>query len=170
MCSSDLAVVGPYLHVGTTGGFYYVLNRSSGAVTRELDLHEPVFSAPAVGQDRVYVATLGARVIALTPEGEQVWDWDFVRSVVGFEGNRWSGEDWLKSRGDRVTWKDHFVCSRDLCLVGRTVVLPAGGRTVFLEDRGAEPALISAAAIPEYAGSEYPATFGQSARSGRAHV
>ena len=30
-------------------------------------------------------------------------------------------------------------------------------------DRGAEPALISAAAIPEYAGSEYPATFGQSA-------
>lgn len=157
------AVVGPYLHVGTTGGFYYVLNRASGAVTRELDLHEPVFSAPAVGQDRVYVATLGARVIALTPEGEQVWDWDFVRSVVGFEGNRWSGEDWLKSRGDRVTWKDHFVCSRDLCLVGRTVVLPAGGRTVFLEDRGAEPALISAAAIPEYAGSEYPATFGQSA-------
>jgi outer membrane protein assembly factor BamB len=157
------AVIGSRLHVGTTGGLYYVLDRTTGAVIRQLDLREPVFSAPAVGQDRVYVATLGARVLALTADGEQIWDWDFVRSVVGFEGNRWSGEDWLKARGDRVTWKDHFVCSRDICLVGRTVVIPAGGRTVFLEDRGAEPVLVTAAAIPEYVGSEYPATFGQSA-------
>lgn len=108
------AVIGDRLHIGTTGGLYYVLDRGTGAVIRQLDLREPVFSAPAVGQDRVYVATLGARVLALTADGEQIWDWDFVRSVVGFEGNRWSGEDWLKVRGDRVTWKDHFVCSRHL--------------------------------------------------------
>lgn len=157
------AVIGNRLHVGTTGGLYYVLDRMTGTVIRQLDLREPVFSAPAAGNDRVYVATLGARVLALTADGEQVWEWDFVRSVVGFEGNRWSGEDWLRVRGDRVTWKDHFVCSRDICLVGRTVVIPAGGRTVFLEDRGAEAALLTAAAVPEYAGSEYPATFGQSA-------
>lgn len=53
------AVIGNRLHVGTTGGLYYVLDRITGAVIRQLDLREPVFSAPAVGQDRVYVATLG---------------------------------------------------------------------------------------------------------------
>ncbi len=62
-----------------------------------------------------------------------------------------------------MTWKDHFVCSRDICLVGKTVVMPAGGRTVFLEDAGDGPKLRAVGVIPAYAGSEYPATFGQSA-------
>ena len=60
--------------------------------------------------------------------------------VTRFDGNRWSGADWLAHRKDRVTWRDHFVCSRDICLVGKTVVMPAGGRTVFLEDTGKQPA------------------------------
>ena len=61
--------------------------------------------------------------------------------VVGFDGDRWSGAAWLAFRGDRVTWRDHFVCSRDLCLVGKTVVVPAGGRTIFLDDAGPTPQL-----------------------------
>ena len=157
------AVVGRYLHVGTMAGYYYVLDRTNGAVIREIDCGEPIFSAPVVGTDRVYFATLGARVHALKPDGEPVWTWDFVTEAVGFEGNRWSGADWLASRGDRVTWRDHFICSRDICLVGSTIVLPAGGRTVFLEDAGASPRLRVLGEIPEYAGQEYPATFGQSA-------
>ncbi|MEY3174478.1 MAG: hypothetical protein RLZZ436_2392 [Planctomycetota bacterium] len=165
------AVIGPWLHVGTTSGYHYVLERTTGRVERELDLGEPILSAPAAGRDRVYVATLGAKVHALEPDGKPVWEWDFVRSVVGFEGNRWSGADWLKERAGRVTWKDHFVCSRDICLIDRTVVIPAGGRTVFLEDQGSQPILKAAAAIPEYAGNEYPATFGQSAdETGRVYV
>src|SRR5690606_28102457 len=56
-----------------------------------------------------------------------------------------------------------FVCSRDICLIGRTVVIPAGGRTVFLEDAGNEPQLRAVGQIPSYDGSEFPATFGQSA-------
>ena len=91
------------------------------------------------------------------------WTWDFVKEVVGFDGNRWSGADWLASRKDRVTWRDHFVCSRDICLVGKTVVVPAGGRTVFLEDAGDSPRLRVVGEIPAYDGKEYPATFGQSA-------
>jgi outer membrane protein assembly factor BamB len=157
------AVCGRFLHVGTTAGYYYVLDRDSGEVVREIDCHEPIFSAPALGEGRVYFATLGAQVYAVEPDGKQVWTWDFVKEVVKFDGNRWSGEDWLQDRQGRVNWKDHFVCSRDLCLVGKTIVIPAGGRTVFLEDAGSAPKLRVAGEIPSFDGAEYPATFGQSA-------
>ena len=157
------AVVGNYVHVGTTAGYYYVLDRNSGNVVKEIDCREPIFSAPAVGDDRVYFATLGAQVYAVEPDGEVIWTWDFVKEVIQFEGDRWSGADWLAHRKERVTWRDHFVCSRDICLVGKTVVMPAGGRTIFLDDDGDAPKLRTIGLIPSYAGSEYPATFGQSA-------
>lgn len=157
------AVAGKYLHVGTAAGYYYVFDQATGKVVKEIDCGEPVFSAPVVGADRVYFATLGAQLHAVGFNGAFVWKWDFVKEVVGFHGNRWSGADWVAFRGDRVTWKDHFVCSRDICLVGRTVVMPAGGRTVFVEDAGASPRLRVVGEIPLYAGKEYPATFGQSA-------
>jgi outer membrane protein assembly factor BamB len=157
------AVIGKYVHVGTTAGYIHVLDRDTGAVVREIDCREPILSSPAAGAERVYFATLGARVYALKPDGELVWTWDFVKEVVKFDGNRWSGEEWYKARQNRVNWRDHFVCSRDICLVGKTVVMPAGGRTVFLEDAGDQPQLRAAGVIPAYAGSEFPATFGQSA-------
>lgn len=160
---SSPAVAGGYLHFGTTSGYYYVLDRHTGQVVTEIDCRESIFSTPAVGGDRVYFATLGSRVFAVTHDGKPVWEWDFVKEVIGFQGNRWSGEDWVAFRGDRVTWKDHFVCSRDLCLVDRTVVVPAGGRTLFLEDTGDAPKLKATGEIPNFAGSEFPATFGQSA-------
>ncbi len=157
------AVVGNYLHVGTTSGYYYVLDRNSGDVVKEIDCREPVFSAPAVGVDRVYFATLGARVYAVEPDGKVDWTWDFVKEVIQFDGDRWSGEEWLAHRKERVTWRDHFVCSRNICLVGKTIVMPAGGRTIFLDDAGDTAKLRIVGEIPKYAGSEYPATFGQSA-------
>jgi len=157
------AISGEFLHVGTTAGYYYVLNRATGDVVREIDCREPIFAAPAAGKDRVYFATLGAQVYAVEPNGELAWSWDFVKEVVKFNGNRWSGEDWLKDRQGRVNWKDHFVCSRDICLVGKTIVIPAGGRTVFLDDAGASPKLRVVGEIPNFDGAEFPATFGQSA-------
>lgn len=157
------ALIGQYLHVGTMAGYYYVLDARTGKPVKELDCGEPIFSAPAVGNDRVYFATLGAHVYAVAPNGTVKWTWDFVKTVIGFKGNRWKGSDWLAFRGDRVNWRDHFVCSRDICLIGRTVVMPAGGRTIFLEDTGDRPKLRTVTAIPNYVGSEYPATFGQSA-------
>jgi outer membrane protein assembly factor BamB len=160
---SSPAIAGRFLHFGTTAGFYYVLDRATGTAVAEIDCKEPVFSTPAVGKDRVYFATLGSRVHAVTLEGVPVWQWDFVKEVIGFKGNRWSGEDWVAFRGDRVTWKDHFVCSRDICLIDRTIVIPAGGRTLFLEDAGEAPRLRATGEIPNVAGKEFPATFGQSA-------
>ncbi|MFT7644197.1 MAG: outer membrane protein assembly factor BamB, partial [Pirellulaceae bacterium] len=157
------AIVGRYVHVGTTAGYYYVLDRDSGKVVNEIDCGEPIFASPAAAEDRVYFATLGAQVYAVEPNGEIVWTWDFVKEVIQFDGNRWSGEEWLEHRKDRVTWRDHFVCSRDICVVGKTVVMPAGGRTIFLDDAGDTAKLRSVGLIPDYAGSEYPATFGQSA-------
>ena len=157
------AVIDGFVHVGTMAGFYYVIDLASGGLIHKIDCGEPIFASPVVGDGRVYFATLGARVYAVTPRGEVIWTWDFVNEVIGFEGNRWSGEDWLAFRGDRVTWRDHFVCSRDICLVGKTVVMPAGGRTIFLDDTGDAPRLREVGIIPEYVGSEYPATFGQSA-------
>src|SRR5262249_42023793 len=165
------AVIGKYVHVGTTAGDLYVLDRDTGALVRAIDCREPIFSSPAAGADRVYFATLGARVYALEPNGKLVWTWDFVKEVIKFDGNRWSGEDWLKERKKRVTWRDHFVCSRDICLHGKTIVMPAGGRTVFLEDAGTRPRLRAVGIIPQYDGSEYPATFGQSAdQAGNVYV
>ncbi len=178
---SSPAIAGKWLHFGTTAGFYYVLDRDSGAVAAEIDCGEPIFSTPVVAKDRVYAATLGAQVLAMTFEGKQLWKWDFVKEVIGFDGNRWSGESWaafcekrmlatLKpgtkptSSDGRVTWKDHFVCSRDICLIkNNVVVIPAGGRTLFLEDTGTAPKLKATGEIPEWAGKEFPATFGQSA-------
>ncbi|MEO2008697.1 MAG: PQQ-binding-like beta-propeller repeat protein, partial [Pirellulaceae bacterium] len=157
------ALVGKYVHVATMAGYYYVLDCDSGSVVKEIDCREPLFAAPVVGKNRVYFATLGARVYAVEPNGSVVWVWDFVKEVVGFDGNRWSGEDWLAFRGDRVTWRDHFVCSRDICLLGDTVVMPAGGRTVYLSDAGDSPKLRAIGEIPDYVGREFPATFGQSA-------
>lgn len=142
---SSPAIAGNRLHFGTSSGFYYVLDRGNGSVVAEIDCGEPIFSTPVVAKDRVYVATLGAQVLAMNFEGKPVWKWDFVNEVVGFEGNRWSGESWaafcekrmlasLKpgtqptSSDGRVTWKDHFVCSRDICLIkDRIIVVPAGG-------------------------------------------
>ncbi len=165
------ALFGRYLHVATMMGDYYVLDCGSGAVVRQLNFGEPIFASPVAGQERVYVATLGAQVHALMPDGEEVWHWDFVREVIKFPGDRWNGSDWLAFRGDRVTWKDHFVCSRDICLVDQTIVMPAGGRTVFLEDTGQAPKLAAVAEIPAYLGKEFPATFGQSAdQRGRVYV
>ena len=157
------AVIGNYLHVGTMAGFYYVLNVENGDVVKRIDCGEPIFASPVIGADRVYFATLGAQLHAVKPDGEAVWTWDFVKEVVGFDGDRWKGEDWLAFRGDRVTWRDHFVCSRDICLVGKTIVMPAGGRTVFVDDAGDKPKLRVVGEIPSFAGNEYPATFGQSA-------
>jgi outer membrane protein assembly factor BamB len=159
---SSPAVAGKYLHFGTTAGRYYVLDRKTGAVVREIDCRDPIFSAPAVGADRVYFATVGARVYAVGFDGAVAWTWDFVKEVVKFDGDRWSGEAWLKHKKDRVTWRDHFVCSRDICLKDRTVVVPAGGRTVFLDDAGDRPAVRVVGEIPNYDGGEFPATFGQS--------
>jgi outer membrane protein assembly factor BamB len=178
---SSPAIAGQYLHFGTTAGIYYVLDRNTGAVVKEIECGEPIFSTPVIGKDRVYFATLGAQVYAITNEGEVKWKWDFVKEVVGFDGNRWSGEEWAKfcekrmlatlkpgtkptSSDGRVTWKDHFVCSRDICLIkGNTVVMPAGGRTLFIEDTGDAPKLKATGEIPEWSGKEFPATFGQSA-------
>ena len=149
---SSPAVVGKYLHVGTTAGYYYVLDRATGSVVREIDCHEPIFCSPAVGDHRVYFATLGAQVYAVEADGAVAWKWDFVKEVIGFDGDRWRGEDWLKQRPDRVTWRDHFVCSRDLCLIDKTLVIPAGGRTVFLDDAGSEAKLRIVGEVPAYEG------------------
>jgi len=164
-------VIDGYVHLGTMAGFYYVLNRSDGTLVRRVDCGEPVFAAPVAGDGRVYFATLGARLYCLQPDGVTHWEWDFVREVIGFEGDRWKGDEWLAFRGDRVTWRDHFVCSREICLLGKTVVMPAGGRTVFVNDGGATATLEHVGEVPDYVGKEYPATFGQSAdENGRVFV
>jgi outer membrane protein assembly factor BamB len=159
---SSPAIVGPNLHFGTMAGSYYVLDRRDGSVVREIRCDDPIFSAPAVSNGRAYFATVGACVYAVEEDGQVAWTWDFVREVVGFDGDRWDGQQWLAFKDGRVTWRDHFCCSRDLAAHGRTVVVPAGGRTVFLQDDGDRPRLRAVGEIPRNAGSEYAAAFGQS--------
>ncbi len=138
---SSPAIAGRYLHFGTTAGSYYVLDRESEKVVKEIRCGEPIFSTPVVGEDRVYFATLGSHVFAIEPDGTVCWTWDFVKDQFGFAGDRWSGKDWVRHKGERVTYDEQFCCSRDLALHGRTLVLPAGHSVVWLEDAGSRPEL-----------------------------
>ena len=154
---SSPAFVDGYIHFGTTSGFYYVLDADDGSVVKEISLDEPVFSAPVVGADnRVYFATLGSRVYAVDPKGTIAWEWDFVREVLVFEHDRFSGETWAK-RKKRVTWREQFCCSRNIALHKKTLVIPAGGSIVWLEDAGDHPELTQV-----YAPKESPSTLGLS--------
>jgi len=168
---SSPALAGRYVHFGTMAGSYYVLDAASGAIVKEITCGEPIFSAPVVGEDRVYFATLGSRVYALQPDGTVCWTWDYVKEKLGFTGGRWSGEAWAKHKGGRVTWRDQFCCSRDIALHGKTLVIPAGGQIVWLEDLGEKPELRLAGSVPSYKGGEAPATFGLSLdETGAAYV
>lgn len=133
---SSPAVAKGYLHFGTMAGVYYVLDADSGAVTKTIDCGEPIFSCPVLTNGRVYFATLGSKVYALEPDGTVCWVWDFVKDRFGFSGDRWSGRDWLRHKGSRVTRDEQFCCSRDMAAYGRTLVIPAGGSVVWLEDEG----------------------------------
>ncbi|MHC4432912.1 MAG: outer membrane protein assembly factor BamB family protein [Planctomycetota bacterium] len=106
------AVANGYLHFGTMAGSYYVLDADSGAVVKEIECGEPIFSSPVVSNGRVYFATLGSQVCALEPDGTVCWVWDFVKEQFDFEANRWSGRDWLEHKGSRVTAREQFCCSR----------------------------------------------------------
>jgi outer membrane protein assembly factor BamB len=135
---SSPAIAEGYLHFGTMAGSYYVLAADSGAVVKEIACGEPVFGSPVVANGRVYFATLGSRVYALEPDGTICWVWDFVKEKLGFTGNRWSGSDWLKHKAARVTPNEQFCCSRDIAAYGKTLIIPAGGSVVWLEDLGDE--------------------------------
>ena len=136
---SSPAIAGNYLHFGTMAGSYYVLDAASGVVIKEIIYGEPIFSSPVVANGRVYFATLGSRVYALEPDGTIAWVWDFVKERLGFTGDRWSGQDWLKHKKERVTPNEQFCCSRDIAAIGKTLVIPAGGSVIWLEDLGDKP-------------------------------
>ena len=155
---SSPAIVGGYLHFGTTAGSYYVLEAESGRPVKKIETGDPILSAPAVGGGRVYFATLGSRVYALKDDGETCWVWDFVGQRLDFSGDRWSGQDWLRIRG-RAGWREQFCCTRDVAIIGKTVVVPAGGTISWLEDAGDRPDL---RATYGGAGREAPATLGLS--------
>ena len=133
---SSPAIADHYLHFGTMAGSYYVLDRTSGAIVEEIPCEGPILSAPVVANGRVYFATLGSRVYALEPDGTVCWAWDFVKDRFGFTGNRWSGADWLKHKGSRMTPSDQFCCARDITAYGKTLVIGAGGSVIWLEDLG----------------------------------
>jgi outer membrane protein assembly factor BamB len=132
---SSPALSGQYLHFGTMAGSWVVLRAADGTLVRELRVGEPILSSPVVANGRVYFATLGSRVYALTPEGSLLWKWDYVKEELKFEGDRWSGESWLGYRHSKLRQGDQFLCSRDLA-ASKHLVVPAGGSLVWLEDMG----------------------------------
>jgi len=159
---SSPAVAGGFVHFGTTAGSYYVLDAADGKVVAQIACGEPIFSAPVVAGDRVYFVTLGSRVHALRPNGEVCWTWDYVKERLAFNGDRWSGDAWCKHREGRATWRDQFCCSRDMAVYGKTLVIPAGGETVWLEDAGEKPTVLGAGQVQNFKGDESPGTFGLS--------
>jgi outer membrane protein assembly factor BamB len=143
-------------------GKYYVLDCANGAVVKEIACGEPIFSTPVVVNERVYFATLGSKVYALKADGSISWTWDFVREVLGFSGDRWSGAQWLEQKQRRVTWRDQFCCTQDIAAHNDLVVLPVAGSAVVLRDLGTRAELQVQKPIPAYLGSENPGLFGTS--------
>ena len=137
--SSPALVSGKYVHFGTTGGRYYVLRARDGKLVRKIDCGEPIFSCPIVIGDRVYFATLGAKVFSLDPDGKVRWIWDAVKNFFSFSGDRWDGKAWLKHLGTRVGNEHRFCCARNIAGIDGTVIVPTGGRIVWLEDEGEKP-------------------------------
>ena len=156
---SSPAVVNGFVHFGTTAGNYYVLRASTGEVVAKIAVAEPIFSSPVIADDQssVYFATLGSRVHAVTPEGRVKWTWDYVREILKFTGDRWSGAEWAAHKKGRVSWRDQFLCSRDMSAHGKTLVVPTGGTIVWLDDAGDRPVLRAG-----YTPKESPATYGLS--------
>jgi hypothetical protein len=152
-------------------GSYYVLDRAGGDVVKKIECGEPIFSAPVVVGGRVYFATLGSRVYAVEPDGSIRWTWDFVKEVLKYDGDRWSGEQWCKHKGGKVTWRDQFCCAIDIAAVDKKIVVPVAGSLICLSDLGNRAELSASVAVPAYAGSEKPAIFGLSiAGDGSAYV
>ncbi|MBW8040903.1 MAG: PQQ-binding-like beta-propeller repeat protein [Planctomycetes bacterium] len=137
---SSPVIMGDYVHFGTMAGSYYVLDAAKGSLVKEIRCGDPIFSTPVAGTQHVYFATLGSRIYCLEPDGTLCWTWDFAKEILGFEGDRWGGEDWLNQRG-RATWQSQFCCSRNLALHGNILVVPAGGMVIWLEDLGDKAAL-----------------------------
>ncbi|MCX7886481.1 MAG: PQQ-binding-like beta-propeller repeat protein [Verrucomicrobiae bacterium] len=161
--TSSPALANGHLHFGTMAGRYYVLDAATGQLRKEIFCGDPILAPPVVTQDRVYFATLGARVYALTATGEICWIWDFVKEVLRFSGDRWSAADWLAhKKGGRVNWQDQFSASTGLAALGKQIVLPAGGRVAWLHDDGPKASLVAIGEIPAHSGREYPALFGLS--------
>src|SRR6185436_9859484 len=133
---SSPALAGKYLHFGTMAGSWIVLDAATGTLVKEHRVGEPIFTSALAANGRVYFATLGSRVHALTPEGILRWTWDYVKEELKFDGDRWSGESWLKFRNGPLRQGDLFLCSRDLAATDRHVLVPAGGALVWLEDLG----------------------------------
>jgi outer membrane protein assembly factor BamB len=154
---SSPAVVEGYVHFGTMAGQYFVLDARDGRVVRQIECGEPVFSCPVAGPGGVYFATLGSRVFALSPQGQVRWTWDYVREVLKFPGDRWSGQDWLDFKKERVSWREQFLCSREMAVHGHTLVVPAGGSIVWLADRGDQAQMLGG-----FAPHESPSTLGLS--------
>ncbi|UCG47255.1 MAG: PQQ-binding-like beta-propeller repeat protein [Phycisphaerales bacterium] len=137
---SSPVIIGGYLHFGTMSGSYIVLDAAKGTLVREISCGDPIFSAAVAGSDRAYFATLGSRVYCVEPDGRICWTWDFVKEVLGFDGDRWSGDD-LRNRFGRATWEHQFCCSRNIALDGKMLIVPAGGMVIWLEDIGSRAAL-----------------------------
>ncbi len=154
---SSPVLAGQFIHFGTMTGSYFVVDAADGHVVRKIDCGEPIFSCPVVDGERVYFATLGSQIYALNPQGETQWTWDYVHEVLKFAGDRWSGQDWLKHQQGRVTWREQFLCSRDLAAHNGVLVIPAGGSIVWLQDLGQNARLLGG-----YAPHESPATLGLS--------
>ena len=153
-----------YVHFGTTAGDYYVLRADTGDVVAKIAAAEPIFSCPVIADDQtsVYFVTLGSRVHAVTPEGRVRWTWDYVREVLKFTGDRWSGAEWAAHKKGRVSWQDQFLCSRDMAAHGKTLVVPTGGTIVWLDDAGDRPVLRAG-----YTPKESPAHLRPEHRRGR---
>ncbi|MFH1762231.1 MAG: PQQ-binding-like beta-propeller repeat protein, partial [bacterium] len=143
---SSPAIAGNHLHFGTMYGSYYVLKISDGSVVKEIRTGDPIFSAPAISDDRVYFSTFGSRIYALNFNGDIIWKWDYLfdKLVVPQAFFRWNGE-----KGARLG--KYFMCVNSIAVNGRSIILPTGSHLIWLSDDGSRCSFIKEQMAPNMA-------------------
>ncbi|MFH1759807.1 MAG: PQQ-binding-like beta-propeller repeat protein [bacterium] len=133
--TSSPAIIDNYLHYGTMSGAYYVLNKTTGELVKEIQTGDPIFTSPVVDSGRVYFASLGMRVYALEPNGETAWTLDYVKEKIAnvSSDDRWDGMG--KAQGASLS---SILCARDILVHQKKIILPSGPYTtiVGIEDMG----------------------------------
>jgi outer membrane protein assembly factor BamB len=132
------AVAGDYIHYGTMVGLYYVINKETGVLVKEIPCGEPIFGAPAVANNRVYFATLGARLYALEFNGEICWELEVTEVIDNQTLNQWVKDRWEGSGrlANRRNGELMFWCPKSVAVKGEMVVVSAGVIVLWVKDKG----------------------------------
>ena len=81
-----LAVAGDTVYASTGRGELLALNAGDGKITWRSPLDTPARSAPTVAENRLFVSTLDNRMLAFSPDGKRLWNYQATSAATSVLG------------------------------------------------------------------------------------